>query len=75
MELLKRRKSLQEDPRINWSEEKGIFRILEHSKIIGARKFSKNEVDHAKPNFRMFLVYGTLEKNSFGHRNMEWRIS
>ena len=35
---------------------------MEHSKTIGARKLTKNNMDHANPNFRVFLAYGTLEK-------------
>ena len=62
MELLKRRKSPQEDPRVDWSEERSIFKVLEHSKIIGARKFAKNKMDHAKTNFRVFLAYEALRK-------------
>ena len=36
--------------------------VSEHSKIIGARKFSKNKIDHAKINFRIFLTYEMLGK-------------
>ena len=36
--------------------------VLEHSKTIGARKLTKNDMDHATPNFRVFLAYGTPEK-------------
>ena len=56
MKLLKHRKSPRKDPRIDWSEERGVSMVLEHSKIIVARKFAKNEMDHAKINFRMFLA-------------------
>ena len=35
---------------------------MEHSKTIGARKLTKNDMDHATPNFRMFMAYGTPEK-------------
>ena len=62
MELLKRHKTPREDLRVNWSKEGGISRISEHSKIIGARKFAKNKMDHAKSNSRVSLVYGTLKK-------------
>ena len=54
MELLKYCNLPQEDLKANWSEERGVFRVLEHSKIIGARKLTKNNMDHAKPNFRVF---------------------
>ena len=30
---------------------KSVSRVLEHSKIIGARKLTKNDGDHARPNF------------------------
>ena len=71
MELFKRRKSPQEDSIIDWSKEKGISKVLGHSKIIGARKFIKNKVDHEKSNFRMFPVYKTLEKIVLGTET--WR--
>ena len=45
--------------------------VLEHFKIIGARKFTKNQVDYAKPNFRVFLTYGTLGKIVLGAKT--WR--
>ena len=56
MELLKHRNSPWEDPKANWSEERGISRVLEHSKIIGVRKLTENDVDHAKSNFRVFWL-------------------
>ena len=66
MELFKLRKSPQEGPKIDWSKERSVFRILEHSKIIGVRKFNKNQMDHARSNFRMILAYGTLGKIVLG---------
>ena len=36
--------------------------FFEHSKIIGARIFTKIKVDQAITNFRVFLAYEMLEK-------------
>ena len=36
--------------------------VLEHSKIIGAKNFTKIELGHEITIFRVFLVYGVLEK-------------
>ena len=47
-------------PRANWSKRRGVCRVLEHSKIIGARSFTKIKVDHEIIKFRMFLTYRTL---------------
>ena len=46
---------------------------MEHFKIISARNFTKMEVDHKISNFKVFLTYETLVKNSSGCRNMEGR--
>ena len=69
--MFKCRKSPREDPRIDWSKKRGVSRVLEHFKIIGARKFIKNEVDHAKLKFRVFLAYRTLERIVLGTKT--WR--
>ena len=74
MELFKSRNSPREDPKANWSEGRGVSRVLEHSKIINARKLTKNDVDHARPNFRVFWPTGQ-GKNSLGHRNMNDNVS
>ena len=55
-------KTSREDPRANWSKERGVSRVLEHSKIIGARNFTKIEVNHEITNFKTFLAYGALKK-------------
>ena len=62
MELFKSRNSPREDPKANWSEKRGVFRALEHSKIIGARKLTKNDIDNVESNFRMFWPTGHWEK-------------
>ena len=62
MELLKRCNLPWEDSKANWSKERGVCRILEHSKIIGARKLTKKDVDHARSNFRVFWPTGRWEK-------------
>ena len=62
MELPKCRKSSQEDLKVDWSKEGSTSKVLEHFKIIGARKFAKNKMDHAKTNFKVFLAYETLRK-------------
>ena len=62
MELFKCRKSSQEDPKVDWSEKGSISRVLEYFKIIGAKKFAKDEMDHAKIIFRVFLASETLRK-------------
>ena len=49
-------------PKADWSKRRGVSRVLKHSKIIGARKLTKNNMDHTNLNFRVFLVYETLEK-------------
>ena len=41
MKLFKRRESSQEDLRVDWSEERGVSKVLEHSKIIGEGNLTK----------------------------------
>ena len=64
----------QEDPKANWSKGRGVSRVLEHFKIIGARKLTKNDMDHANLNFRVFLALRDAKKYSLEHRNMEGNV-
>ena len=36
--------------------------MLEHSKIIGERNFTKNKVNHVISNFGVFMAYRIVEK-------------
>ena len=59
---LKYRKSPERTPRPIGAREEALLGFLEHSKIIGARKLTKNDGDHARPNFRVFWPTGRWEK-------------
>ena len=52
----------QEDFEANWDKKRVFRKVLDHSKIIEARCFTKIKIDQEISNFRAFPTYGALNK-------------
>ena len=62
MELLKHRNTAPGGPQSQLGPKRSLPRVLKHSKIIGAKYFTKIKADQEIFNFVAFLTYGILNK-------------